>query len=84
MKREDTEQRWVDTMHEDRKSEILINVIQYSSIFFLVPLETRYNVSLRYLEETSCCDEDTGNKGVKAKFCKFKLSKYATTSFRSF
>jgi len=47
------------------------------------------NVSLGYLEETSCCDEGTGSKGVKAincfpKLCKFKLSKYATSSIRNF
>jgi hypothetical protein len=63
MKREDTEQRWVDTFHKDR-STIPINVIQYSSIFYLVQPETQYThtVSLTYLEETSCSDEDRGRK----------------------
>jgi len=42
MTREDTEQRWVDTSHEDRKGKILINAILYSKTFFLVLPETRY------------------------------------------
>jgi len=47
------------------------------------------NVSLGYLEETSCSYEDTGSIGVKdincfPTLCKFKLSKYATSSIRNF
>jgi len=42
MTREDTEQRWVDTSHEDRKGEILINVILHSTTCYLVRPETRH------------------------------------------